>query len=219
MARPIADSLLAQGRVVRGFLGIGIQDLDSDLARALKLPDTHGVLVTETQSGGAAEKAGLRARDVIVKVDGEPVDSTGRLRNVIASKGANVKATLAVIREGKPVSLDVMLSEMPEQAVTSTKGEATASPTLGMKLAPLDERLRRQLRIEADAPGKIVVVGVEPNSRAADAGLRPGDILVELDGKPLSSVDQVQRAAKGAKQPLLFGVRRGPSVRYVAVQP
>jgi S1-C subfamily serine protease len=64
-----------------------------------------------------------------------------------------------------------------------------------------------------------VVVGVEPNSRAADAGLRPGDILVELDGKPLSSVDQVQRAAKGAKQPLLFGVRRGSGVRYVAVQP
>jgi serine protease Do len=218
MARPITDSLLAQGRVVRGFLGIGIQDLDADLASAFKLSDAHGVLVTEVQSTGAAAKAGLKARDVILKVDGELVPSTGKLRNLIAGKGANVSVTLSVIRDGKPLDVTVMLSELPEQALQASKGAAAANPTLGMKLAPLDARARQQLRVEEDAPGKVVVVAVQPGSPADSAGLRPGDILLEVDSKPVADVAQVQAAAKSAK-PLLFGVRRGAANRFIVVRP
>jgi serine protease Do len=219
MARPIADSLLSKGRVVRGFLGIGIQDLDAELGQALKVPDNHGVLVTDVQPGGAADKAGVKARDVILKVDGSPVTDTGHLRNMIASRGVNVPVTLSIIRDGKPAELKVTLTEMPEEAAKAGKESQATSPTLGMKLAPLDERLRHRLQMPDNAPGKVVVVGVEPDSRADEAGLHPGDVLVEIDQKPVTSVAQVETAAKAAKGPLLLGVRRGEGTRYVVIKP
>jgi serine protease Do len=217
MARPIADSLLSKGKVVRGFLGIGIQDLDSELARALKLQGTHGALVTDVQPGGAADKAGIRVRDVILSVDGAGVDNTGHLRNLIASHGVNTVA-LQIVRDGKPSKVQVNLAEMPEDKPKAGKDQPAGSPTLGMKLAPLDDRMRQHLRLDRNAPGKVVVVGVEPQSRAADAGLRGGDVLLEIEQKPVTSVEQFQAAAKGAKGPILIAVRRGDSTRYLVVK-
>ncbi len=219
MARPIMGSLLEHGKVVRGFLGIGIQELTPDLKAAMGLSDsTRGVLVTEVHPDSAASKAGLQLRDVVLKVDGVEVDSTGRLRNLIAGKGANVKVVLQVNRSGKRIDIPVKLGELPEQVASKGQKETGAEPTLGMKLAPLDPRHRQRFRLPQDEPGKVVIVAVAPESRASKAGLSPGDILVEIDGKPAGSVAQAETALKQAKGEVLVVIRRGGANRFVVLK-
>ncbi len=107
MAKPIMESLMKTGHVVRGWLGVSIQDVDQDLAKALNLPSTKGVLISQVQPGSPAAKAGLVRGDVVTAVRGKPVGSTGELRNVVAEAGANVKVKVDILRNGKPQSIDV----------------------------------------------------------------------------------------------------------------
>src|SRR5690606_34948165 len=113
MAQPIMASLMATGTVSRGYLGVSIQNLDDELAKALNLQTDKGVLVSGVQQGGPAAKSGLERGDVITNVDGKPVDSTGRLRNAIAGAGAGKQAKLGIVRAGKQKSVTVELGEIP----------------------------------------------------------------------------------------------------------
>src|SRR5690606_14018655 len=150
MVEPIMQSLVEHGRVVRGFLGIGIQDLDAGLAHAFGLQDKRGVLVTDVHPGSGAAKAGLQRGDVVLKVDGHAAESTGRLRNLIAAKGANAGVTLEILRKGKKQNVKVTLAELPDSTKPLQDKPSSAEPTLGMQLAPLDDRLRQQFRLDPD---------------------------------------------------------------------
>ncbi len=219
MARPIMNSLLENGRVVRGFLGIGIQDITADLRAAMGLPDdAKGVLVTEVHPDSAASKAGLQRGDIVQKVDGAEVDSTGRLRNVIAGKGANVNVSLEVNRKGKPITVSVKLGELPEESAKASPKESEALPTLGMKLAPLDQRHRQMFRLPADEPGKVVIAAVARDSRASKAGLQPGDILLEIDRKPIDGVNAAERALKKSQGEVLVVIRRRGANRFIVLK-
>ncbi|MBN1606403.1 MAG: Do family serine endopeptidase [Polyangiaceae bacterium] len=222
MARPIMQSLLERGKVVRGWLGVGIQSIDQDLAQALKLRETTGVLVTEVTQGTPADKAGLRRSDVILSLDGKPVNSTGELRNLVAAAGAAKKVVLGVARDGKELKVAVVLGEMPAQLRGSTDGgvpDATEAPldVAGADLEALTPEARKHFRIPDRVDHGVVVRGVKPGGAASKAGLMRGDVILEVDRKRIDSVDAFRSAWRGAQGRILLVVsRRGRTVYLVA---
>jgi serine protease Do len=223
MARPIVDSLLSKGRVSRGWLGVGIQDIDQDLAAAMSLKSSQGVLVSDVGNGTPAAKAGLKRGDIVQEVNGRPVDSTGKLRNVIAAAGAESTVKLTVLRGDKRVTLDVALGEMPEDAASpgtqgSSPGKAPATLS-GLALEPLTPQTRERFRVDPALRSGVVITRVERGTAAARAGLRPGDTLIEVNRKPVTTPEQV-RAAWGANAgKVLLLVAREGRTQFVVVSP
>jgi serine protease Do len=223
MAQPIMETLKQSGRVSRGFLGVGIQDIDQELAGALKLPSQNGVLLTEVKSDGPGAKGGLSRGDVVVKVDGKPVTSTGQFRNLIASSGAKKRVTLDVLRDGKAVSVGVELGEVPDDAGGGAVGSSSGSPRAtsggaldGVTLEELTPEHRRALSLGQDVQRGVVITELQPRSAAARAGLRPGDVLLELNRVPVDSLGKFKELyAKASGDVLLLVHRRGSSVFVV----
>jgi Do/DeqQ family serine protease len=223
MARPIMDSLIQYGRVVRGWLGVSIQDLDAELADALKLPTAEGVLVSGIHPGGPGDRGGLRRGDVILEVDGRDVNSVGQLRNAIAAAGAGKNVTLSLLRAGQRIALPMTLGEMP---VTTAEGRRAPSPGKdggaavldGLALMELDARSRERFEVPKDVDAGVIVARVEPGSAAARAGLRPGDVILEVDRSRVSSVADVRTRWQAAKGPILLLLRRGEGTQYVVIR-
>jgi serine protease Do len=211
MAQPIMETLKQSGKVSRGFLGVGIQDVDHDLAAALKLPSQNGVLLTDVRSGGPGSKGGLARGDVVVKVDGKPVTSTGQFRNLIASSGAKKRVGLEVVRDGKLQSLSVELGEVPEdpndeavQAPSGSPQPTTGGALDGVTLEELSPGLRRALGVGADVQHGVVITALEPKSAAARSGLRPGDVVLELNKVPVDSLAKFKELYTKASGDLLL---------------
>jgi serine protease Do len=221
MASQIAQSLVEHGRVVRGWLGIGIQDVDPDLAAAMSLPTADGVLVSDVEPGGPADKGGLLRGDVILTVDGKKTNSSTQLRNLIAEAGANKKVELAILRGGKPQTLSLLLGELktdkPEVA-KEVHGAARPETQQGLTVDAITPRIREQLELPASVKQGVVVTGVAPGSAAAETGLAPGDVIVELNKQPVASVQDFRAAYKkpGGKNLLLLVYREGRT-RYVVL--
>jgi serine protease Do len=217
MAQPIMETLKQSGRVSRGFLGVGIQDIDQELATALKLPSQNGVLLTDVRSGGPGSKGGLSRGDVVVKVDGKPVTSTGQFRNLIASSGGKKRVGLEVMRDGKLQSFNVELGEVPEdpndepvQAPSGSPQPTTGGALDGVTLQELSPGLRRSLGVGPDVQHGVVVTALEPKSPAARAGLRPGDVLLELNKVPVDSLAKFKELyGKASGDVLLLVSSRG----------
>jgi serine protease Do len=218
MARPIMESLQKNGRVVRGWLGVGIQDIDQELARALRLPSRNGVLISDVSSDSPAAKAGVQRGDVVLKVEGQPVDSSGQLRNAIATAGAQKKVRLEILRDGKPLTLDVGLGEMQDVASAGAPpGGNRPAPSLdGLTLETLNDLNRRRFQVPSEVGSGVVVLDVARNSAAARAGLRPGDVLLEVNKQRIDGVEKfkdVYGKSKGAT--LLVVSRQGRAIFMV----
>jgi len=198
--------------VIRGWLGIGIQDVDADLASAMGLPSTSGVLVSDVEPGSPAQKAGLQRGDVVLTVDGKKTNSSTQLRNLIAAAGANKKVDVALLRGGKPLTLPVLLGELktdkPEAPHAAAPHEESPE---GLTLEALSPRLRQRLSLPANVKQGVVVTGVAPDSRAAEHGVQPGDLIVEVNRKPVNSVQDFETAYKAStgKGALLLIYRDG----------
>ena len=220
MAGQIAQSLVEHGRVVRGWLGIGIQDVDPELAGALSLPNADGVLVSDVEPGSPAAKGGLQRGDVILSVDGKKMKTSSQLRNAIAEAGANKKVELDLLRGGKPLKLSVVLGELKSEAPVADRAGPGAPPeTLsGMSLEPLTPRIRQQLQLPATVKQGIVVTHVEPGGEASESGLAPGDVIIEINRQPVTGVQDFRAAYNkpGTKTVLLLVYREGRT-RYVAL--
>lgn len=226
MARPIMETLKANGKVSRGFLGVGIQDVDHDLATALKLSSPNGVLLTEVRSGGPGGKAGLLRGDVVTKVDGRAVTSTGQFRNLIASSGAKKRVALEVMRDGKPVALNVELGEVPddgaEAGASGPSGggspQATTGGALnGVTFEELTPEHRRTLGL-SDVQHGVVITDLEPRSSAAKAGLRPGDVVLELNRVAVDSLSTFKEQYNKASGDVLLLVQRRGGTLFVVVR-
>ncbi len=191
MAKPIMTSLVEHGRVIRGYLGVGIQNLDPELAKALSLPSPDGVLISDVSANGPAEKAGLQRGDVVLSINGQRVQTTGQLRNAVASAGVGTTIKIELLRDGKKRTLDVKLGAMPDEPKAPGKDEgAVTGSKLGVLVAPLDAASRERGKVPANIRG-VLVTAVEPGSPAAAAGIQPGDIIVQVDKEPIAGPEQL----------------------------
>jgi serine protease Do len=221
MARPIMQSLLATGHVSRGYLGVSIQDVNPDLAKALGLKSQQGVLIGDVVAGGPSDKAGLERGDVVLSIDGKPVQTSGQLRNTVAAAGVGKQVELEVSHKGQTRKVRVTLGAMPEQASPTEggKNEAEAPEKLGVTLAPLDAAARKQLNVPDDIKGGLVVTDVQPGSPAFEAGIRGGDVILELAGEKVTSAAQLANSwAKKAKDAVPVLLWRDGHSFYVALK-
>jgi serine protease Do len=216
MARSVLDSILEHGKVVRGWLGVVIQDIDKDLADALGLESTRGVLVADVTEDSPAHEAGIERGDVILEIAGEDVTSPGMLRNRVAALGAGAEVELVVVRDGKKKTIEVTLGELPEQIPDESAHEEERKLVSGLVVAPLDPVLRAQFGIPEDIQSGVVVTGIDQGSSAQQSGLRVGDVVLEVDGEKVGSVeDFAERVDESEDEALLLIYRDGVTIFLV----
>ncbi|MFO0572080.1 MAG: DegQ family serine endoprotease [Polyangiaceae bacterium] len=215
MAMGVEGAILDHGKVTRGWLGVGIQDLTPALGEALHREPHHGVLVSDVMAGSPAEKAGIVRGDVIVSVDGTAVNDTGHLRNLIAFAGKGKSAKLEILRSGKTKSVEVTLGELPNESASvgsTSESGAGAGVFSGLTVDTLDPAARSRLRLPDKLAG-VVVSAVDPGSPAADT-LRPGDVIIEIDHTSTPTVDAFKSAVHSAGKHALVLVYRDGSTVY-----
>ena len=197
MARGIMEDLISQGTVSRGWLGVGIQDITPDLARVFNLENTRGSLITGVMGGTPAEQAGLRKGDVVVELNGRKIADSNHLRNMIASARANAVVRIVVIRDTKPMSFEVRLDERPKKLSRQSTPTPQVPPLeqdnpLGVVVQELTPELAQQFGVNVEAG--VVIREVADGSPAAEAGLRPGLVIREIDSKPIQSLEDFREA-------------------------
>ncbi len=220
LAKVVEEELRVRGKVTRGFIGVSVQEMTADLARAFKLPRAEGALVGEVAPNGPAAKAAMKPGDVIVEWNGHKVAEGNRLPLLVAETPPGTRARATVVRDGKEVPLEVTVAELPadkeerdeeRQPVAGHGGRHG----LGVELRAVTPEIARSHGLP---PGGVAVLDVDPDGAAAGR-LFPGDIIVEADRKPARTPDDVKRAAGAAKGPLLLRVRRKDALLYVALPP
>jgi serine protease Do len=218
MVRPIMDALAKNGKVVRGWLGVAIQEVTPEIAETMNLPSSKGVLVSDVSEDGPGAKAGLKAGDVILSVAGEEVNSTARLRNLVASIGPNKDVELQVLRDRDVKKMKVRLGELKKAAAEtlSPGGDREVEGPIGLEVAPLDDRARRELRLEARHG--VVVVGVAPGSPAQEAGLQPRDVILEVNREKVESPKDLERGIERSGPRVLLRVLRDRTSVFVIIR-
>ncbi len=210
LARQVADQLIEQGRVPRSWLGVEIRALrDDEEFRTLADGVREGVVVRGIVQNGPAARSSLKLGDVITAVDGKPVATAQELRNQVRSKKPGSTVTLEVVRAGRPVQVQVQPEPWPETSVTAAPRRPSPPPAaetsgLGLTVKPLTRELAREMELEFK-PG-LVVTAVEPDSVAQARGIRPGDLITEINQKPVATVRDFDNALRGSD------LRRGVTV-------
>jgi serine protease Do len=220
LAKNIAHQLVANGKVVRGYLGILPQELTPDLADNWGMHGRKGVLVGSVSTNTPASKAGFQVKDVITNFDGKDVDDVERFRLLVADTPVNKKVKVSVLRSGAPRDLYVTLSERPKDDELQRQTQPTFE--LGLRVESLSGDTARSLSIR-DKQG-VLVVDVSQGSAADDAGLQRGDVIKEVNDRAVKDVadytDAVARAReKSPNKPIVFLIKRGDATRFLAVQP
>jgi serine protease Do len=220
MAKPVMDQILEHGKVVRGYLGVYIQDVTPDIAKAFNFNGNSGVLIGDVSANTPGARAGLKKGDVIVKLDGQPVNSANDLRLNISQMAPGTNVKLAVWRDGKVSDFTVTLGELPEKTTAENNGEQGQSGGLqGVEVQELTPDIAQQVNVPAGTRG-VVVTNVDPSSPAASS-LQSGDVIQEINHKPISSVSDYRQAMAsiGKGQSVLLLVNHGGITRYSVVEP
>src|SRR5919205_1217243 len=198
----IVDQLMQHGTVERGFLGVSIQPIDPDIAKALKLDNTHGALVSKVEPDSPAAKAGVKPRDVILQFDGKEIEKPSQLSRYVAATPAGKNSELVLWRDGKRETVQVDVGKMPSKEMASNEqgGDQAdnSQPKLGLSLAPLTPDTRDQLNLDQKVEG-VVVTQVQPDSPADQKGIQPGDIIMSVNQKAVKDPRQVQEAVRKAR--------------------
>jgi serine protease Do len=198
LARGIIEQLRTSGSVTRGWLGVSIQDITPELSKYYGLKETQGALVGEIFEGDPAEKAGIKAKDIIVEVDGKVIKNSRDLSRIIAEIPVGKKVDVKVVRDGNEHSFRIKIAKRPEDKETMATRDSTEETELGMTVSPLTPELARRLRIP-NGEG-IVVVSVEKGSPADRAEVREGDLVLEIDHQPVKTVKDYQRHIRKVKK-------------------
>jgi serine protease Do len=214
MAEPIMRSLLTHGKVVRGWLGVEVQTFTPELARALKIPHQPGTLVTAIVDGSPAQKAGLKQDDVVLSINGKPTPTANRLRNAVGAVDAGHEAQIEVVRGGQRKILSSILTEQPKDRVAS--GEGAPSGEFGATVSKLSKGLRAQYRLPAKLDRGVVITQVAPGGFAANLGLRPGDVILEVNRQPISTPKALDQALASAERGVALLIYRDGSTVYLA---
>ena len=219
MAVKIVEQLMAHGKVVRGWLGVSLQELTPQLAHSFAVHD-NGVLVSEVSLGGPAQKAGLLAGDVMTAIDAEPIHDLAWFRQIIAEKVPGASVMLSVVRERTPRQLAVKVGELPGIASPALPGAAKVNDIgIGMTLAEITPVLRQRYELEAKARGALVVE-VVPGLTADEAGVQPGQLIVEIDRLPVRTAKDARKilTPERLRRGVLLRVHDDAGQKYVALQ-
>jgi serine protease Do len=220
MAKGIIDQLKESGTVTRGWLGVGIQNLTPELAAYYGVEEAKGVLVVKAYPDDPAAKAGIQENDIIVAVDDKPVEDSRELSRLIAGLPVGEKVKVQLIRDGKTKTVRVTLAKREDEKIARRElpGGGTDGDRLGMRLGTVDEPTARRFGFESGEPGALVTA-VDPEGQAAKAGIRPGDLIKELNHKPVDSpqgfADALADLDENASLKLLI---KRPGAGYMALK-
>ncbi len=219
MAKQVIEQLLAKGKVVRGWLGVGIQPLTAELAKKFGVTDGEGVLVNEVFEKDPAALAGIKPGDVIVRIDGAVVDSPNKLSRLIATLTPGATSKIEVVRDLKRLTMDVPLTERRELAIsTSISKQEEVDAKLGLDVQEVTAALAERFKLR-ESKG-VLIAKVEPNSRAQAEGLREGDLIKEVNRMEVSSVGEFTSALARSRRgdTLLLRVLRETRAFYVVLK-
>jgi serine protease Do len=221
MAKSVMKSLIAHGKVTRGYLGLLPQDIDENLAKALKIKTTEGALVGDVTKGKPADKAGIKQGDVIIKFNGQKVKNSTDLRNMVAAAQPKSKATIVLIRDGHEKTVDVILGErpLPQKSQSQESQKEEMNTKLGLNIQNLTPEIAKQLGYENEPYG-VVITEVKSESAADDAVLKPGDLIKEVNRVAVKSVHDFNKIVAKSKSgdSLALLIRRGNNSFFTAVQ-
>jgi serine protease Do len=204
MAKDVMNSLIEEGKVTRGRLGVSIQDLDDDLADSFGFGSRNGVLIGDVEAGSPAEEAGLQAGDIIVRYDGAAVSRTDDLRMRVAGTRPGEEVDVEVWRDGRRRTFRVEVGELANDETAANRPATQLDQGIGMTVRTLTPEMAQQLGLEGNVRGA-VVMQVEPFGPAADAGIRQGDVIVQVQNAPIASAEELRREL--GKRDLEQGVR------------
>jgi len=187
VAMDVAEQLREDGRVNRGWLGVMIQPVSQDLAESFGMDNAIGALIADLDPEGPAAQGGLQAGDVILEVNGEEVERSSTLPRLIGRGAPGTEVELTLMRDGEEITESVELGSWPDAEQPQTQANSNDQTRLGVMVAEIDEAMREQLNIS----GGVEVRQVEPDSVAANAGIQPGDVLVSIDHRSVSSSEEL----------------------------
>lgn len=218
MARDVMEQIVTHGKVTRAYLGIVPQDVTPAIARAFNAKDTSGALVGDVTADSPARRSGLEKGDIILAVNGKPVNDSNDLRMRISMMAPDASVNLKVLRNGAERQIAVKLGEMPgtEAAVNHESDSSQGSALSGVSVMNLDASTAHDLKLPANTQG-VVVTNVNPSSEAAEAGLRRGDVVQEVNRQPVRTTSDFERAVRSSKDSHLLLVNRNGNTMYLAV--
>ncbi|MGC8604294.1 MAG: DegQ family serine endoprotease [Desulfomonilaceae bacterium] len=223
-AKLIMDDLIKHGKVKRGLLGVNIQDMNDSLAKSFGRKDAQGALVSQVIEGSPAEKAGIKAGDIILKFNNQPVTGAANLKNLVGKEKPGTSATLTIYRDKKTLDLPVKIAERTQKAIaasgtngaTGKSSNAETSNDLGIQIEPVPEAVASKMDLK-EGQG-ILVKDINSNGVGAMMGLRSGDVIVEVDGTTVASVETFNKAVSEAKKNkvIRLKVQRGKAKIFLA---
>jgi serine protease Do len=219
LARTVMDEILKNGKVTRAYLGIVPQDVTPAIAKAFNVKEFTGALVGSVSADSPASKGGLANGDIILQLNGQPVEDANQLRMNISMMAPGTAVNLKVLRSGVEKNMTVTLGELPLEKAEVEKGSDNAKGSeqlSGISVQNLDAQTARQLDIPASTAG-VVVTKIDPSSAAADAGLKRGDVIQEVNRKPVHNTSDFESAMRTSKDQTLLLVNRQGSTMYLAV--
>ena len=225
VVKQILPQLKQTGHVARGFLGVQPQAITADMVENLGLKSTKGALLADVVKDSPADKAGLKPGDVVVALNGKPVNDNSQLTRDVGVIPPGNAVKLEVVRDGKTRTLEAKLAERPDEQEPGPRTSKSGSQDkeqgdlLGLSVQDLTPQLARRAQVDPGTKGA-VIVDVAQDSPAADAGLEPGDVVVEVNRHPVNSASEYRNAAKGLKkgETALLRVRHGQATQYVPVR-
>jgi serine protease Do len=220
LAQSVYGQLAKTGKVTRGWLGVDVQEITPELAKSFNLREKKGVLISQVEPGSPAAKAGIKSGDILLEYDGRPVNSYKDLSIAVAESKVGVSSKLKLLRQGQEVPLEVKIGERPdERSEASGRPPASEEPgRLGVTVADITPEVGRQLGV-SNTEGALVME-VRPGSPADEGGVRPGDVIREINRNPVKSAAELVAAARNLKRAstVLLKLEREGRTRFVAFE-
>lgn len=207
MVNNVANQLIKYGKVQRGMLGVMVQDLTPDLADAFKIPDAKGALVTQVTAGSPAEKVGLKAKDVVQTINNEPITNAAQLRSIVGTLPVGTKLNMVALRDKERMNFNAVIQDPPKSDLTSKKQLLS-----GVRLSNFV-----QLDPNIGSVKGVLVLQVDDSSNAWLAGLRPADVILTANEKPVIDIDNLSKLAGSSTDQLLLKVRRAEGMMYIVI--